>query len=508
MNRSIMLNSVINAAAGLLLLVSGFCCSVIVARLLGPEANGTVAFALWLTTTGSLVAELGTGVLLLRLLPQLKAKGVDERARRGFAAYLAFPVLVTTVLLLVLYGVFCRFGNGIQWIGATTTVAALIGVLLFVQSLGSFAKNYLIGEQRLGTFFYFTATASVLQIGVVLAGVLLYGVEGALVGYLAGQSILFVYTVRILLTRRNKAGNRTRTLAGTSVVLFFEFMITAVFLTRSELVFLQHFRTVEEVGFYAVALSLANLALQIPVQLTGSLIPFYAGLQGSDTGARTDAFAGVLRSFSYITFPLCFGLAAIAVPLVVAIYGRAFEPAGMIVAVLAVGAPAYVFIQLATQYLYSMGRMKYRLGISGVAALLMVAGCLLVVPRWGGVGAAVVRDLVFLAMSILLLGRLRTENRSNGLVTVVFKVAVAAAACGFAALIVTRTMTGIGGLATAVACGALVYGVMLRLLNAVEPQDAAVMDRLLSRMPSQLARLPRLVFGLIVPGPAAPEAAK
>ncbi len=128
MNRSIMLNSVINAAAGLLLLVSGFCCSVIVARLLGPEANGTVAFALWLTTTGSLVAELGTGVLLLRLLPQLKAKGIDERARRGFAAYLAFPVLVTTVLLLVLYGVFCRFGNGIQWIGATTTVAALIGV--------------------------------------------------------------------------------------------------------------------------------------------------------------------------------------------------------------------------------------------------------------------------------------------------------------------------------------------------------------------------------------------
>ncbi len=79
---------------------------------------------------------------------------------------------------------------------------------------------------------------------------------------------------------------------------------------------------------------------------------------------------------------------------------------------------------------------------------------------------------------------------------------------GFAALIVTRTMTGIGGLATAVACGALVYGVMLRLLNAVEPQDAAVMDRLLSRMPSQLARLPRLVFGLIVSGPAAPEAAK
>ena len=155
-----MSNSLINAAAGMLLLVTGFACSVIVARLLGPAANGTVAIALWVAATGSLVAELGTGILLLRLLPQLKAKGVDADERRGFAAFLAMPVVLATSLLTALYALFCWKGGGLEWSNSTASVAAFAIALLFIQLIGSFTKNYLIGEKRLGTFFIFTAIAA------------------------------------------------------------------------------------------------------------------------------------------------------------------------------------------------------------------------------------------------------------------------------------------------------------------------------------------------------------
>ncbi|WP_246697340.1 hypothetical protein [Rhizobium sp. G21] len=86
MSKNIMANSMLNAAAGMLLLVTGFVCSIVAARLLGPEANGVIAFSLWFATTGALVAELGTGVLLMRMLPKLKVEGYDEKRRRGFAA--------------------------------------------------------------------------------------------------------------------------------------------------------------------------------------------------------------------------------------------------------------------------------------------------------------------------------------------------------------------------------------------------------------------------------------
>ena len=311
MTKGIMSNSIVNAAAGMLLLVTGFCCSVIVARLLGPEANGAIAFALWIAATGSLIAELGTGILLMRHLPQLKTSGLDARRRRAFAAYLAYPVVAATLLLTVVYiGVF-QAPRAAEWIKSTTNVVILTGILLFVQSLGSFAKNYLIGEQRLGAFFRLTLIGSILQLAVVLGGALTFGVVGALAGYVAGQAVLFAYTLRILATPPRSAGHDARLLAGTSAVLFAEYLISAIFLTRPELFFLQHFRAVEEVGFYAVALSLANLALQLPIQLTGSLIPFYSEKRGAENGTvPAETFAGVIRSFAYITLPLCIGLAA------------------------------------------------------------------------------------------------------------------------------------------------------------------------------------------------------
>lgn len=505
-----MSNSLINAAAGMLLLITGFACSVIVARVLGPAANGTVAFALWVAATGSLVAELGTGILLLRLLPQLKTKGASAQERRGFAAYLALPVFVATTFLTALYALFCWKGGGIEWTDSTAGVAALTAVLLFIQSIGSFTKNYLIGEQRLGTFFVFTAITSALQLGIVLGGALLAGTEGALLGYIAGQSVFFLYTLGILSTRRNKAGHSARALGATSLLLFFEFVLTAVFLTRPELVFLQHFRDPQDVGYYAVALSLANLALQLPVQLTGSLIPFYAERHEANEGAgSTDLFAAVVRSFSYITFPLCFGLAAVAAPLVVVIFGTAFEPAGMAVAILAIGSPAYVFIQLTTQYLYSRDQVKDRLVISSIGALLMVIGCLIAVPLWNIVGAASVRGLVYLAMSVLLVTHIKMQGtEARKLILVVVKVALAATACGLAAFAVTRALSGVSAIIIGVIAGALAYALVLRLLAAVPHEDAAVIDRLQSRLPSSLGRISRLFFGLIAPLPPASQASK
>ncbi|MGO8506874.1 sugar transporter, partial [Rhizobium leguminosarum] len=70
MSKGIIANSVMPAAAGMLLLLPGFVSSIIPARLLGPEANGIVASSLWLVVTGASIAELGSHITLLKTLPQ------------------------------------------------------------------------------------------------------------------------------------------------------------------------------------------------------------------------------------------------------------------------------------------------------------------------------------------------------------------------------------------------------------------------------------------------------
>lgn len=501
MSKNIVANSVLNAASGLTLLITGFACSIVAARLLGPEANGTIAFSLWLATTGSLIAELGTGVLLLRMLPQLKVQGVDEASRLGFAAYLLRPVVAATLLILVVYGLaFGQLEKG-HWVEMAPVVVVITGVLFLIQSVGSFSKNFLIGEQRLGDFFRLTVIASLVQLVAVVAGAVAFGTPGALGGYIAGQVVLFLYSLRILLRRANPCGTQRRELAASSLLLSVEYIVASIFLTRLELLFLQKFHGAEVVGYYAVALSLANLALQLPLQLTGSLLPYYSEKLESSGSSRLPVavFEGVVRSLSYVTLPMSFGLAAIAPELVVSVFGPEFGPAGAVVAVLAIFTPIFVFTQVCTQYLFSQGMIRQRLLIDLGAAVLMVAGALLLVPAFQGTGAAVARGFVFLATCIAMVRLMKFDGSMRGLFLSLIPVTAAAAICGAAAWGVTEVVPGVAGLVLAIVAGAVVYIPALRLCRAVPREDADVILRLTGRLPGRARTFAGAVTGFVTP---------
>ncbi|PWV99189.1 O-antigen/teichoic acid export membrane protein [Hoeflea marina] len=479
-------NSALNAGAGLTLLIAGFVSSVVVARLLGPGASGTIAFSLWLVTTGTLIAELGTGVSLLRLLPQLAARGHDLAARRRFAAYLAWPVVFSTTVFTLGYAVVAALSDRSQWHDLPSEIVVVTGVLFFVQSIGSYSKNYLIGEQRLGGFMKLSLASAAMQLACVTLGAWHFGVPGALAGYACGQFILFVATVSILRSRPDNCGLSMRQVASSSLVVIIEYIVAAVFLARPEIVFLQYFRDAETVGLYAVALSLANLALQLPIQLTGSLLPYYSGHLERNGGLLPGGvFETVVRNFAYLTLPISFGLAAVAEPLVTSIYGAAFREAGIFVAILAVAAPASVFLQLCTQYVFSIDRPGIRLMTALFGAISMVLGLLLIVPAYGGEGAAAVRGLVLVGMCVYIVRFTRLSASSASLVPSLARITLAAVLCAVSAWLVTGVVDGLPGVLLAVLGGIAVYLAGLRVLGAVSRDDRASLHAIGAKVPAK-----------------------
>ncbi|MFS8045220.1 lipopolysaccharide biosynthesis protein [Rhizobium sp. BR 314] len=501
MTKSIMANSVLNAVAGLSLLATGFACSIIAARLLGPEANGIIAFSLWLTTTGALVAELGAGVTLLRLLPQLKGRGYSTEERLGFAAYLLQPTILATVVLLVGYVAYYWDTERLHWAGDASAVVAITGVFFVLQSLGAYSKNYLIGEQQLGAFLRLTLMSSGLQLVTVLIGAIFYGVSGALAGYAIGQLPMFFATLRIAIARKNSCGVGLASLVSSSLVLSVELVNSSIFLNRIELLFLQHYWGIEAVGFYAVGLSLANLALQLPVQLSGSLLPYYSEQMHARASDKlpVHVFAGVARSLAYITLPMSFGLAAIAPELVVTIFGKPFEPSGGMVALLSLTAAPYVVMQICTQYLYSLDRVRERTIIGLIGSVVMVVGCFIAVPFYGGEGAALVRFLAFTAICLLMVRRMEFEGSTRGMMLNLAKVTMAAILCAATAYSFVQALAGIAGLVGAIIAGALAYGIALRLLKAVPAEDIDVLQRVAARLPARTHPIAVHALALLAP---------
>ena len=488
-NSGIVKNSVLNAAAGLALLLTGFVSSVVVARFLGPEANGMIAFSLWMVVTGSLIAELGTGISMLRILPQLAARGYDGKARRGFGSFLAWPVTAATLWLSVAATVWLYYQGPSHGLASTPLIALLTGGLFIVQSLGSFAKNYLIGEQQLGFFFRVSTVSAILQVAGVAVGAWYWGVEGALVGYALGQIPLLLTTLNVLRTRPDSCGMQPKQIASTSFLIVIEFIVTAVFLTRPEIVFLQEFRSSEAVGYYAVATSLANLALQLPIQLTGSLVPYYAAHSEKNGSLSSDLLVTVIRNFAYLTLPMSFGLSAVAEPLVTGIYGPAYREAGIIVSIIAAGVPAAVFLQLCTQYVFSMDRQDLRLRTTVVGAIVMAIGLFATVPFFGGEGAAVMRDLTLVVMGAFIMRYIPKSSHNGGIVFRILRIAAAALVTAALAYASTRLLPGILGVVVGIAAGMLAYVPALRIMRAVDPVDRTTLSGLAVRVPPRLRPL-------------------
>jgi len=489
MRKGILGNSFLNGAAGMLQLGSGFLCSIAVARLLGPEANGVVASALWLVTTGALVAELGTGVLLLKMLPQFAARGFDEKRRLGFAAHLIRPVIAASICLTLLYALSYHEKGVFGWGRPDAVIAAIIGALLLVQSIGSFTKNYLIGEQELTSFFWLSIAVSLIQTIFVIFLAMNYGIAGALVGYLTAQLPSFFKALQIAARRSDNCDVSTRYLASSSFVLIADFTLTAVFLTRPEFFFLEHFAGTESIGFYAIALSVTNIALQLPIQLTGSLLPFYSQAIESEAGhVSQESFQGVIRCIAYVTMPMCFGLAAISNSLITSLFGAAFAPASEITRLLLLSVPAYVLWQICSLYLLSMDRAGARLQITILGSVAMIAGGAMFIPSYGDDGAALVRSGAITIMAIAMTFFIKQKHFNLAFLLTMLRIMIASCVCALVAWYLTSIVPGFAGVLVAVPAGMIVYAIVMLLIGALPETDLVILRQLYHKVRGRFLR--------------------
>lgn len=501
MAKGIMANSALNAAAGMTLLATGFACSVIAARLLGPGANGIIAFSLWLVATGTLVADLGTSITLLRVLPQLSAEGYSAERRRGFAAYLMQPTVISTIVILIGYTAYYWEAERQHWAQDIRSVVWITAGLFLIRSIGAYLKNYLIGEKQLGFYFRLIVWSSIIQLVTVLIGAVFFGVSGALAGYALAGIPMFLYTLTITRSKRDPCGISLRYIVSSSLALSVEFINSSIFLNRIELVFLQRFWGIEAVGFYAIGLSMANFALQLPVQLSGSLLPYYSEkIHSQATGKLpVSVFEGAVRSISYIALPMSFGLAAVAGPLVVAVFGPAFAPSGLTVSLLALTTAPYVFVQICTQYLYSIDRINQRTLIGLATSGIMFVGCFAVIPWFGGEGAALVRLFSYLAMCMMMIRLLQLDGSLRSMFVTIAKVALASLLCGGVAYGIVTLFNNVAGVVAATMLSTFVYFVALRLLNAVPYDDIVIMRQIASRLPRRAYPIAAHALDLLSP---------
>ncbi|MFO1115613.1 MAG: oligosaccharide flippase family protein [Beijerinckiaceae bacterium] len=487
-------NTLNSTLAGASTALGAFLSVVVVARLLGPDGAGSVALAIWLIGTLVTICDLGLPMTVARFLPDLNARAQKDEATR-FAPAFFLPLLATTALGVAICVFVSLFRPQVEAVLPITPFDNLpnhvwlgLAFLFAMQAIGNYGLGELRGRQRFDEAARLSSVSFAIQIVGVGLGAWFFGVTGAIIGYGGGSLLLAAHALRNIgyggvVDPELRARAWRFSLASWGVGL-----IAAIVWSRTELAFLSHFRSPREAGLYAVANTLAQVATQAPLLMTGGLLAHFAERHaiGDQEGLKR-AFESAVRFMALVTFPACFGMAALAPSLVPALFGWNFAeasgPAAVLVAAQAFGAVSAVSSAL----LFAAERNYVLVWTGALGAIAVLVSGFTIIPQYGLDGAVYARSAIqfaIVAASFIYIGqRLDCPTPYASVV----RIMLAAAGCGFAAREIVITFPGWLGIALGVFTGALVYLALVRLLRALPQEDVGRVLDVVGKMPSWIS---------------------
>lgn len=164
--------------------------------------------------------------------------------------------------------------------------------------------------------------------------------------------------------------------------------VAALGYMRGDLLLLGQLASQEDVGVYAVASKLSEVLYIVPVVLAEALFPHLIRAKSGSAveyAARAQLFADVLVA---ATLAAVVAGILLATPLIPAVFGAPYAPA---VPVFWVHAWSALFVTLAvarTKWLVTEGLQRYEPALVLIAAIVVLGLNVLLIPRWGPVGAA------------------------------------------------------------------------------------------------------------------------
>ena len=459
LGRTILRNSIFVSSGGGVVRLLSFAFTIVCVRLLGEYAYGQYLTALAFTGLLSIFFELGTTQYVERSLAQ-------DRTR---LPQLLWKLLVVRLLLsfasvLILPGLAIMLGYD-----RVVVIAILLQTLTFI--LAALLAPMVVVMASHERYDLWTVNQIVGQLGTILVGGTVLWLGGGLLHLVAVG--LLVMPVQIaysaIALRRSGVGPLRWVADAAGVRVFlrasFPFALTALALTVSfnvDTVLLSLMQPSNVVGWYGAAYRLVPTVVSLLGGFLAVITPSLARTYVSDREAVRNWTRVSTKWLSMFGLASAAGISLLAGPIVLLLYGAAFAPSAVVLAIIAWDIPLRLFNAFAGNVTAAVGleQRAWRIFMTGT-----IVGVLLYVPAiwfFGVVGAAVV-TVVSDAINATLFFILLSKELQAGRVDVLLRTVAAVAVMG----VVVWAVADAVPLVVAVLIGASTFGLSAMALGLV-----------------------------------------
>lgn len=380
----------------------GFAVQVLIVRYLSKSDYGAFAYALSVVAMGETIATFGLDRAVTRFLPIY-----HEQRDYGKMFGTLFMVLSTVfslglAMILVFYGLQDFIGQ--NFINDQQALSLLL-IMIFLAPVQAFDTllngMFAVFSRPKAIFYRKYVLGPVLKLSVVL--LLIAGGSGVrflATGYLAAGFIAVVifavFLVRVLQEQGLFAhfSRATFNIPMREVLFFTVPLLTSdlvyVFMGSIDAILLEYFQGTVDVAALRAVQPLAKLN-QIVLASFGLLFTPAAArmFARDDREGINDLYWQNAAWIAIASFPIFAATFSLAQPVTVFLFGSEYADSGLILALLAVG---YYFNAAMGQNgltLKVFGKVRYIMVINILAAVLNVVANLILIPRYGAMGAAV-----------------------------------------------------------------------------------------------------------------------
>ncbi|MDV3134728.1 lipopolysaccharide biosynthesis protein [Mycobacterium sp. 29Ha] len=487
---SFLRNTILGFGSGAAVALAGFIGNAITARLLGPDQLGIFAYVVFCVTIASVVASMGINVVQQRFIPNLRAERKGDEAEGLTGALTRVSMLAAVVGGAALFAFLYWPGREATEMPSQTTqmvVFALALIWFLFWRMAEVYQFYLRGEQRFGELARISAISALLKLAVIALGAWLFGIPGALAGFIAGN-LLPASRIARLLRMKPFVGQVLRgQVVKFAMASWATGVLGALVFGRTEILFLEHYTGLSAVGYFTAAVTVAEMAVQLPPLLLSALLPRFSEQHG--LGAQDDMqrlYRTMTALIAMLIVPLCLGLAAIAPVLVPLLFGAEFDDAVPVASVLLVAA-AISSLGVTTFYLLqSVGKTGFLLLSNGLGLVGTIVLGFLLVPRYGLIGAAWSRGAVQVSVVVIETWYVTRKLQISPPYRALGAIAVASVAQAAVAYFLCLEFGGMVALLIAIPAAIITYLVALRGLAVTRIVDPGLRDRLIAKAPERI----------------------
>lgn len=459
----------------------GLIITVILARLLDPEAFGTYMLSLSIAYLLLALSDFGINSALIRFVSYLVGINDDVGARSYFR-YLFKLKLLTTVIssssIILFSGIVAAH---VFHKPELSTSLAIVGLFLFFMSFLDFFNSSFVSINK---FEFYLMKNSIFELSRIIAIpffiFLIQGVYGALIGTVVSAIItLFIIIYSIFHYFSHLYIGPTTVVKFKDLSRYLSYLtlgsISGVVFVYVDSIMLGILLPVEYVGFYRAAYNVVFAIIGM-VSIVNVLLPLFTQLEGREL---ENAFEKLFRYSSVLGVPSAFGLVLLGEPIIKMVYGveylHALAPL-YILSLLVISAPLDFFGTLFN----AKGKPEYFAKLVIISFTLNVILNYYLINIYGIVGAAVatVASSIFKTIALGLLSKRIFDIFPK--FDVVYRSLLSSMVMALF-LYITPMPTGILSMVGTIMAAAVIYFIMIFLIKGLREEDVIYMLRILGQ---------------------------